>query len=119
MQYATPAIRVSVDVHITTGGSGIFEIRFVTLCPDLRLGGNYCRVGFESSQRGFEPARRNFDITVQQNGIFIVYLLDCLIVSFGEAVILIELNDPYGRELFFQHSNGGIRRTIVGNDYFR
>ena len=119
MEHASPAIRIPVNVHITAGSSGIFEIFLVALCPYLGLGGGDGGIGLKGCQWCVEPAGGYFDITVQQDGIFVVELFECLVVSFGETVVLIQPDNADGRELFLQQGYRVVGRTIIGHDYFR
>ena len=44
-------------------------------------------------------------------------MLQCLVISFGKAVILVQPDDADRRKLCFQHLDGIVCRAVVGNDY--
>ncbi|OAV64828.1 hypothetical protein Barb4_03826 [Bacteroidales bacterium Barb4] len=119
MQDAPSAKGVAVFIHVAAGGSGIFKAVPLPFRQYLRLYAGYGQIGVQHRQGGIQPAGGNLHIAVQQDDVFALYLLQCLVIAFRKAVVLIQRNQLHRRERGTKQCDGVVRRAVVRHDNVR
>ena len=115
---ASPAERVAEAVDVATTSSRILEGSFSHLGEDLRLAG--CHLGpcvHLLDERG-EPVGRHLHVGVEQDIVGAVHLHQRFVVSFGKAVVAVQLDDSHFGEVGPHPLHRIVGGSIVGHNDF-
>ena len=92
---ASAAIRESVTVEEAARSAGVFKQFSIFVGENFRLAGTHSGVILHEIVERFEPPLGHSDIVVEQEGVFIVGLLNGFIVSLCKTEVFLKSNDFY------------------------
>src|SRR5574344_59665 len=90
VEYSSAAEGIAVSVEHSSAGSGIFKTLVVMLGEQLRLACRHVGMPVHKSYHRCQPVAFHPDVRVEQHIVFRIHLSQCLVISLGKSIVLVE-----------------------------
>ena len=110
---ATTTERITILIQEATTSASVLKAILVIFGKQLRLASCHLRMGVHKLYQRSQPMMRNFYITVEQDIVLRLDLLQGTIVALGKAEVLFQDDGLHLRKLRLQQAHRLVGRTVV------